>query len=185
MITYQNKVSKSTWTAWVLLSIMLIVTIYASVSVVINIEAEAKREFEFASSQIELRIGARMDAHKQILISAAALFDTSDEITREQWRNFVLQQKVEQYLPGIDDITNRLVALGILKKLGLRADAVFNGEEALIALQSERYDLVLMDVNMPVMNGFEATKRIRNYELGITNKAQTDDSSSSFVIHHS
>ena len=35
---------------------------------------------------------------------------------------------------------------------------------------------------MPVMDGFEATKRIRNYELGITNKAQTDDSSSSFVI---
>jgi PAS domain S-box-containing protein len=81
-----------------------------------------------------------------------------------------------------DDITNRLVALGILKKLGLSADAVPNGAEALIAMQTKPYDLVLMDVKMPVMDGFEATKRIRNYELGITNKAQTDDSSSSFVI---
>jgi CheY-like chemotaxis protein len=81
-----------------------------------------------------------------------------------------------------DDITNRLVALGILKKLGLHADAVSNGADALIAMQSKSYDLVLMDVKMPLMDGFEATKRIRNCELGITNKAQKDDSSSSFVI---
>ena len=81
-----------------------------------------------------------------------------------------------------DNITNQQVALGILKKLGLRADAVANGAEALNALEILPYDLVLMDVQMPVMDGFETTKIIRNYELGITNKAQTDDSSSSFVI---
>jgi len=104
MITYKNKVRKSTWTAWVLLSAMLIITIYVSVSVIMEIDAKAKKDFEFACSQIELRIGARMDAHKQILISAAALFDTSDKIAREQWRNFVLQQKFEQHLPGIQGI---------------------------------------------------------------------------------
>ena len=66
MITYQNKVRKNTWIAWVLLSAGLIVTIYTSVIVGINIDAEEKKEFEFACSQIELRIDARMDAHEHI-----------------------------------------------------------------------------------------------------------------------
>jgi CheY-like chemotaxis protein len=70
-----------------------------------------------------------------------------------------------------DNITNQQVALGILKKLGLRADAVANGLEALKALETLPYDLVLMDVQMPEMDGFEATKIIRNYELGIPRRS--------------
>jgi CheY-like chemotaxis protein len=81
---------------------------------------------------------------------------------REKMNLFI--DRMARILLAEDDITNQLVALGILKKLGLRADAVCNGAEALIALQAKPYDLVLMDVNMPVMGGFEATKRIRNYE---------------------
>jgi CHASE1-domain containing sensor protein len=104
MVSDRSTVRKSNWLAWILLSAGLIVTIYASANVAINIDTEAKREFEFACSQIELRINARMAAHEQILMSAAALFNASDEVTREQWRNFVLQQKVEQHLPGIQGI---------------------------------------------------------------------------------
>ncbi len=70
-----------------------------------------------------------------------------------------------------DNTTNQLVATGMLRKCGLSVDTVANGSEAIQALIEREYDLVLMDVKMPVLGGYEASALIRSGKSGVRNTA--------------
>jgi CheY-like chemotaxis protein len=65
-----------------------------------------------------------------------------------------------------DNTINSLVAVRLLEKAGHRVAVAINGQEALDFLQRASFDLVLMDVQMPIMGGFEAVARIRDKEKG-------------------
>jgi len=62
----------------------------------------------------------------------------------------------------VDDIfTNRLLLAEVLRSLDIEFDQAENGKEAIDAFEKIHYDLILMDIEMPVMNGLETTKFIR------------------------
>jgi CheY-like chemotaxis protein len=63
-----------------------------------------------------------------------------------------------------DNPVNQLVASGMLDVMGLEVEMADNGAEALAKLRAQRFDIVLMDVEMPVMDGYTATREIRRWE---------------------
>lgn len=88
-----------------------------------------------------------------------------------------------QILVAEDNIVNQKVVLKLLQRLGYEADVVQNGEEVLQALTRQRYDVILMDVQMPEMDGLTATRQIRQrypdhqrpYIIAVTASAMQGD----------
>ena len=85
---------------------------------------------------------------------------TSSPLASESTRNGV------RILVAEDNKVNQHVARAFLEKLGCQVDIVENGRDACSALEREAYDLVFMDCQMPVMDGFEATRSIRQMQIG-------------------
>jgi CheY-like chemotaxis protein len=131
-------------------------------------DAKKMKEIGFAAYLVKpVRHGEIIKCLSAVLAGTALAEQDQPLVTRYLIRES--RRDAARILLAEDNITNQQVALGILKKLGLRADAVANGVEAIKALETLPYDLVLMDVQMPEMDGLEATGQIRNPQSAVCN----------------
>lgn len=89
------------------------------------------------------------------------------EVKPEQPDKSVPRQETWQILLGDDNSTNFLVVQAMLAKIGARVDFAENGHEIILALKRKKYDLVLLDLHMPMLDGFETYSLIqRNIREG-------------------
>ncbi|WPL15469.1 Sensory/regulatory protein RpfC [Thiorhodovibrio winogradskyi] len=112
-------------------------------------------------------------------------------IPEHQWRQTQLVTSQAAELDGgnqplllaEDNVVNQQIAVAVLKRMGFRVDVVADGAAALAALQRQDFALVLMDVQMPEMDGFEATARIRRGEAGEHNRTRPIIAMTAHAMH--
>ena len=124
-------------------------------------DAARARELGLSSYLIKpVRRSALLSAITEALVGSPGLAEESVEPAKPS------RAKSLRVLVAEDNAVNRKLASSILQRAGHSAILVTNGREAVDAVEREQFDVVLMDVQMPVMGGFEATRLIREREAG-------------------
>ena len=97
---------------------------------------------------------------RQRILPGTLLRRNEDQIFSQR----IVAQHSEKILVVEDNIINQKVAVSILEQLGYQSDVANNGDEGVAMARTGTYALILMDCHMPIMDGFEATRRIRAEE---------------------
>ncbi len=90
--------------AWLLLLAGLLATGHLVYMAKSDVEQEAQKSFAADSEEIRLKIEARLQAHKQVLLGGAAMFDASDFVSREEWREYAKRVQIDRHFNGIQGL---------------------------------------------------------------------------------
>jgi signal transduction histidine kinase len=139
---------------------------------------------------IELK-GGTLKVESEIGKGTTFIFDNWYELVDEPAKTNSLEKKLSD-LPKLDNVLvllaednaiNQFMIVKMLKEWNIKVDVAINGLEAFEKLKKNDYNLILMDIHMPVMNGYEATKKIRK-EMNDSKKDIPIISFSASVINH-
>ncbi len=92
------------WRSFAILIVSIFLTILATIYTYHDLKAIAKSEFTLESNEIKTKIHLRLHTHAQLLRSGSALFATSNEISRKDWKAFIENSKLNSNLPGIQGV---------------------------------------------------------------------------------
>lgn len=130
-----------------------------------------------------LRPGLLLEAFWELLAANRSDEDGEDEATSDQIDTSLAERMPLKILIADDNAANLRVASLLLERMGYAPDTVSDGGQAYAAIVEHHYDVVLMDIHMPIMDGLEATKKVRAekpnghnpWVIALTAAASNDD----------